>query len=93
MPTPRNAPNWLALIVALLALYPPNVVNAGPPLPCKTPLAAPFSKRKAFVASDGLLQTLLPSPRLQGMGARPRGAGLRVLSDGAGRGITTSSGS
>lgn len=48
------------------------------PLPCKTPVALPYSRRKAYVAGSGLLQTLLSTPEPRGMGSNLAGPGLHV---------------
>lgn len=48
------------------------------PLPCKTPVALPYSRRKAFVAGSGLLQSLLSTPQPRGMGGNVVGPGLHV---------------
>ena len=47
-------------------------------LPCRTPVALPYSRRKAFVAGDGLLQSLLSTPTPRGMGGNIPGPGLQV---------------
>ncbi|MBM4089247.1 MAG: hypothetical protein FJ276_07430 [Planctomycetes bacterium] len=66
----------------------PHVVSAlGDglcPLPCRTPVALPYSRRKAVVSGDGLLQSLLGTPAAQGMGGNPSGPGLRVILAGHG---------
>ncbi|HUT92290.1 MAG TPA: hypothetical protein VMY37_22540 [Thermoguttaceae bacterium] len=38
------------------------------PLSCKTPVALPYSRHKAFVAGSGLLESLLSTPKPRGMG-------------------------
>jgi hypothetical protein len=48
------------------------------PLPCKTPIAAPYSRRKGFVAGDGLLQALFSTPKPCGMGGNVAGPSLQV---------------
>ncbi|MCX6927322.1 MAG: hypothetical protein NT154_29570, partial [Verrucomicrobia bacterium] len=48
------------------------------PLPCKTPVALPYSRRKAFVAGNGLLQSLLSTPAARGMGGNIAGPALQV---------------
>jgi hypothetical protein len=48
------------------------------PLPCKTPVALPYSRRKAYVAGNGLVQTLLSTPQPGGMGGNIAGPGLHV---------------
>ena len=48
------------------------------PLPCKTPVALPYSRRKAFVAGSGLLQSLLSTPKASGMGGNVAGPSLQV---------------
>ncbi len=48
-------------------------------LPCRTPLALPYSRRKAVVAGDGLLQSLLSTPSPAGMGGNVEGPSLHVL--------------
>jgi len=47
-------------------------------LPCKTPVALPYSRRKAFVAGNGLVQSLLSSPKPCGMGGNIIGPSLQV---------------
>ena len=48
------------------------------PLPCKSPVALPYSRRKAFVAGSGLLQSLLATPQPRGMGGNIAGPSLHV---------------
>ena len=48
------------------------------PLPCKTPVALPYSRCKAFVAGSGLVQSLLSSPQPAGMGGNVAGPSLQV---------------
>jgi hypothetical protein len=48
------------------------------PLPCSTPVALPYSRRKALVTGSGLLQSLSATPRAQGMGGSIAGPGLQV---------------
>ena len=47
-------------------------------LPCKSPVALPYSRRKAFVAGSGLLQSLLATPQPRGMGGNIVGPSLHV---------------
>ena len=47
-------------------------------LPCKTPVALPYSRRKAFVAGDGLVQSLLSTPEPRGIGGNLAGPSLHV---------------
>jgi hypothetical protein len=54
------------------------------PLPCKTPVALPYSRRKAFVAGDGLVQSLLSTPQPRGLGGNIAGPGLHVKLSGHG---------
>jgi len=54
------------------------------PLPCKTPVALPYSRRKAFVAGNGLLQSLLSTPEPRGMGGNVAGPALHVTLAGHG---------
>jgi hypothetical protein len=54
------------------------------PLPCKTPVALPYSRRKAFVAGSGRLQSLLSTPTPRGMGGNPSGPRLQVMLAGHG---------
>jgi len=54
-------------------------LGGGPfPLPCKTPVALPHSRRKAFFAGSGLLQSLLSTPKPRGMGGNIAGPSLQV---------------
>lgn len=53
-------------------------------LPCKTPVGLPYSKLKAFVAGNGLLQTFEYNPKYGGMGNNRLGPGLHVLLTGLG---------
>ena len=59
-----------------------------PAMPCRTPLAAAFSRQKAYVGSNGLLQVLLfredAKPFDQADRARRMGPALHVLLDGQG---------
>ena len=48
------------------------------PLPCKTPVALPYSRRKAFVAGSGLVQSLLSTPEPRGIGGNLAGPSLHV---------------
>lgn len=48
------------------------------PLPCKTPVALPYSRRKALVTGSGLLQSLLSTPEARGMGGNIAGPSLHV---------------
>lgn len=54
------------------------------PLPCRTPLALPYSRRKAVVDGRGLVQTLLATPEPRGMGRNTPGPSLHVLLAGHG---------
>lgn len=54
------------------------------PLPCRTPIAVPYSRRKAFVAGHGLLQSLLSSPEPRGCGQNVAGPSWQVLLAGHG---------
>ena len=47
-------------------------------LPCKSPVALPYSRRKAFVAGSGLLQSLRATPQPRGMGGNIAGPSLHV---------------
>jgi len=47
-------------------------------LPCKTPVALPYSRRKAFVAGSGLVQSLLSTPEPRGLGGNIAGPSLHV---------------
>jgi hypothetical protein len=53
-------------------------------LPCGTPLALPYARRKAFLAGDGRLQVLLGSDQPAGMGGNVAGPALHVLLAGHG---------
>lgn len=48
------------------------------PLPCQTPVALPYSRRKAFVTGSGLLQALLSAPQPRGMGGNRVGPSVQV---------------
>ncbi len=48
------------------------------PLPCKTPVALPYSRRKAFAAGSGLVQSLLSTPEPRGIGGNIAGPSLHV---------------
>lgn len=48
------------------------------PLPCRTPVALPGSRRKAFVTGSGLVQAMLSTPELRGMGGNVAGPSLHV---------------
>ena len=52
--------------------------NGLSPLPCKTPVALPYSRRKAFVAGNGLLQSMLSTPKSSGIGGNIAGPSLQV---------------
>jgi len=47
-------------------------------LPCRTPVAVPYSRRKAYVSGSGLLQSLLSTPTERGFGGNVVGPGLQV---------------
>jgi hypothetical protein len=47
------------------------------PLPCRTPIALPYSRLKAYVTGGGLIQSLLSTPKLQRGGNIP-GPSLQV---------------
>ncbi len=53
-------------------------------LPCQTPVALPYSRRKALVAGSGLVQSLLSSPALNGIGQNVAGPSLHVKLTGHG---------
>jgi len=53
-------------------------------LPCRTPLALPYSRRKALVAGSGRVQSFLGSVKLAGHGGNVAGPGLQVRLEGYG---------
>jgi hypothetical protein len=54
------------------------------PLPCRTPVALPYSKLKAFVDGSGLVQTFDYNPDYGGIGNSRLGPNLHVLLTGLG---------
>ena len=48
------------------------------PLPCRTPVALPYARLKAFVDGGGLVQSLLSTPEPSGMGGNLTGPSLHV---------------
>jgi hypothetical protein len=48
-------------------------------LPCKTPVAIPYSRLKAYVDGSGLVQSLLGTPSEQGIGGNVYGPSLHVM--------------
>lgn len=54
------------------------------PLPCRTPVALPYARRKAYVDGCGRVQALLSTPEPGGMGRNVAGPGLHVKLAGCG---------